>query len=71
MDKTEYLATQTENEVLRRRYSEIKEKARGLSVAVGQYTAHEITRSQLLQARDALEKTINQPTKEDRQWTNN
>lgn len=64
MEKIEYSAIQTENEVLRRRYSEIKEKARDLSVAVGQYTAHEITRSQLLQARDALDKTINQTAKE-------
>lgn len=57
---------------LRRRFSEIKEKfrdlsvaARGLSVAVAQYAALEITRSQLLAAKDALDKTINQPAKED------
>lgn len=72
MDKKEYLAKQTENEVLRRRFSEIEEKyrdlsvaARGLSVAVAQYAALEITRSQLLAAKDALDKTINQPAKED------
>lgn len=72
MDKKEYLAKQTENEVLRRRFSEIKEKfrdlsvaARGLSVAVAQYAALEISRSQLLAAKDALDKTINQPAKED------
>lgn len=65
MDKKEYLAKQTENEVLRRRFSEIKEKFRDLSVAVAQYAALEITRSQLLAAKDALDKTINQPAKED------
>lgn len=72
MDKKEYLAKQTENEVLRRRFSEIEEKyrdlsvaARGLSVAVAQYAALEISRSQLLAAKDALDKTINQPAKED------
>lgn len=72
MDKKEYLAKQTESEVLRRRFSEIEEKyrdlsvaARGLSVAVAQYAALEISRSQLLAAKDALDKTINQPAKED------
>lgn len=71
-DKKEYLAKQTESEVLRRRFSEIEEKyrdlsvaARGLSVAVAQYAALEISRSQLLAAKDALDKTINQPAKED------
>lgn len=61
-----------ENEVLRRRFSENEEKyrdlsvaARGLSVAVAQYAALEISRSQLLAAKDALDKTINQPAKED------
>lgn len=72
MDKKIFLANQMENEVLRRRFSKIEEKfrdlsvaARGLSVAVAQYAAHEITRSQLLAAKDALDKTINQPAKED------
>lgn len=72
MDKKIFLANQMENEVLRRRFSEIEEKyrdlsvaARGLSVAVAQYAALEISRSQLLAAKDALDKTINQPAKED------
>lgn len=72
MDKKIFLADQAEKEALRRGFSEIKGKfrdlsvaARGLSVAVAQYAALEITRAQLLAAKDALDKTINQTAKED------
>lgn len=72
MDKKIFLADQAEKEALRRRFSEIEEKyrdlsvaARGLSAAVAQYAALEITRSQLLAVKDALDKTINQTAKED------
>lgn len=55
-----YNATDCENEVLRERYKDIREKAASLSDAVEKYTHQGISRSMLLHIKADLDRTINQ-----------